>query len=116
MSLRKFPVTASDGTEFRVTIREIEDDMFYGDYALVKLYVKRRCFGFRKVFFERYLDDKRVYDRAIPDYVKMASLTVGRYYADSERRVRRARVLDEIEQQRQDARQRFAEWDGRLTK
>ncbi|NGM81266.1 hypothetical protein G5B47_02435 [Paenibacillus sp. 7124] len=105
MSLRKFPVTAPDGTEFRVEIEEI-DDYFHGRIAQVSLHipVKRRKFQrmFTKVF--RSIVD---YDHMEPDYVRMATQTLTEY-SDRERK------KAEDEARRKAAAKRFAEWDGTL--
>lgn len=114
MNLRKFPVIAPDGTEYLVSIEEYSGGYCQPPYAGVYLYVKRKRFGFRKIYGVLYTDGKGVYKREEPDYVAVAAQAVADYYADKRRVDERECVLNAIEQRRQAAAKRLEAWDGRI--
>ncbi|CAM2955684.1 hypothetical protein PASE110613_09435 [Paenibacillus sediminis] len=103
MKLTKFPVTAPDGAEYRVTIREVESDMFT-DYVTVKLQERRKRFGYRTIFQRDYYDGHGVYSATDPDLIGIATRVVIGYTAMMEENLRRS-----------EARRAFTEWDGRIT-
>lgn len=112
--ISKFPVTAPDGTEFRVTIREHDDGMWVANYASVRLYKKRKRWGFRRVFSRNYSDDHGVYSHNAPDYIGIASHVVGDYYAALRADAEYQRMISRDELRRQKASDRFSAWDGRI--
>ncbi|RCX22887.1 hypothetical protein DFP94_101476 [Fontibacillus phaseoli] len=115
VKLTKFPVTAPDGTEYRVKIRECEDGMWVSNYAIARLYAKRKRWGFRKVFGREYLDGGGAYSHGDPDYITIASRVVGDYYAALRADAEYRRMISRDEVRRQSAAERFAQWDGRIT-
>lgn len=112
MSLRKFPVTAPDGTEYRVKIEDIYGD---GDIRAL-LHVKRKHFGFRKItgyWFERgKLAD--ITEDGVIDYVALAQRFIGEYYAGLAYGAERAHLRADKEPRKQAAVERFNAWDGKL--
>ncbi|MGF7045758.1 hypothetical protein J2T13_000218 [Paenibacillus sp. DS2015] len=116
VTIRKFPVTAPDGTEYRVKIEECVGlcDL----YADVTLYIPRKRFGFKRVFSESYYhgSSKRVvYDAANPDFIAIATEAVRGYYANIEWSANYNRKRAESILRKQAALDRFAEWDGKIT-
>jgi hypothetical protein len=95
MNLRKFPVTAPDGTEYRVEITEGRLDA-YGPYVHVDVMVRARRRRFNKVGARRFFAWDRHYIEADPDYVGLA-----------------AQAVRELAP-KQDAVDRFNAWDGRI--
>lgn len=112
--LTKFPVTAPDGTEYRVTIRERDDGMWVSNYADVRLYVKRKRFGYRCIYVKTYRDGGGVYYVSTPNYIRMASEVVKDYREFLVRRERERIVSERMAQERASELRRFAEWDGRI--
>lgn len=112
--LSKFPVIAPDGTEYRVTIRERDDGFWVSYYADVRLYVKRKHFGYRCVYTKDYYDADGVYYVDVPNYVRIASEII-RDYGGFLARCKRERLHEErTARQRSEARKSFTEWDGRI--
>lgn len=111
--ITKFPVTAADGTEYRVRIRVSEQSC--GWYAFVSLYVKRRYFGFRKVDRTWYESGTNEFNVDNPDYVKLAHLTLKRHEHWRGVCAYRAQEKAEAAARKQAAVERFNAWDGRLT-
>lgn len=114
MELRKFPVTAPDGTEYRVEIAEFGAGFCVVPHACVFLYVKRKWFGFRRVFFEHYDDDGGVYNRDDPDYAALTAAAVRDYCACKRALADRKREQAEAAARKQAAVDRFNAWDGRI--
>ncbi|MFD1270627.1 hypothetical protein ACFQ3Y_24765 [Paenibacillus motobuensis] len=113
ITLSKFPVTAPDGTEYRVKIEETLD--VYGTaYVNVRLYVRRKWFGFRNVFQVDYIDRKSVYYRGRPNFKRIVAEALASYERSQQRRERELRQVESIEQERRDEIKRFAEWNGRI--
>lgn len=114
VTIRKFPVTATDGTEYRVKIEESEN--FIGEpYVCTTVYYPRKWFGYRKLFSKNYRDGSDVYNVNSPDYVAIAHRILTDYYArivsdEIKHRERLATV-----KRKQAALDRFAEWDGKIT-
>lgn len=114
VKLSKFPVTAPDGTEYRVTIREHDDGMWVANYASVRLYTKRKRWGFRRVFGRDYPDDGGVYSHSDPDYIAIASRLVSDYYAALRADAEYQRMVNREDARRRGAAERFNAWDGRI--
>ncbi|WP_342480465.1 hypothetical protein NST07_25970 [Paenibacillus sp. FSL L8-0340] len=109
MELRKFPVTAPDGTEYRVKIEEEPANVFESASAKVTVYTKRKQIGFRKLGGTRYFDGHSAYTSERPDYVTLASITI-------ERLVERLAIKAEAAARKQAAVERFDAWDGRVAR
>lgn len=99
VKLSKFPVTAPDGTEYRVKFHEEWDDL-WGRTMVVTLYVRNKIHLFRRVGGRRFIARELDYDRKSPDYVGMASTAVREYAEASE--------------MKKAAAERFTKWDGRI--
>lgn len=112
VTVRKFPVTAPDGTEYRVVIKE--SDLLCGWYAFVSIYVPRKRFGFRKVGRVWAENGDGLYDASNPDYIALATKAINVYCASLERSAERTRKRAESILRKQAALDRFAEWDGRI--
>ncbi|GAA0396692.1 hypothetical protein [Paenibacillus motobuensis] len=113
VELSKFPVTALDGAEYRVKIVECRGE--YGTlYVAVRLYVRRKWFGFRNVYQVDYEDGKGVYYRGRPNFKRIVAEALASYERSQQRRARELRQDESIEQERRDEIARFAEWDGRI--
>jgi len=114
VTVRKFPVTAPDGTEYRVKIDEMYN-IYLGKYTEVALYLPRKRFGFRRVFSEDYSNGEGIYDASNPDFIKMAEEVFRGYYAHIEWLAELDRKHAESILRKQSALDRFAEWDGKIT-
>lgn len=114
MDLRKFPVTAPDGTEYRVSIEEYLGGFCAQSCASVKLYVRRKRFGFRKVYGRAYDDGGGVYDRHYPDYITLAAQAVRDYYEDMRIHAEYLRVVNTRGIGKQAAIDQFNAWDGHI--
>lgn len=100
--LTKFPVIAEDGTEYRVTLKEMRDRD--GDQIIrVKIYLPRKRFGFKKVDSYDMLERGR-YDRRNPDYVAIARYVFEEF----------SRSELSVAQRKSAAIDAFQAWDGRL--
>jgi hypothetical protein len=112
--LTKFPVTAPDGTEYRVRIKEREG--LCETSAVVSLYVKRKRFGFRKVSHEWYESGSKdnVYNKNNPDFIAIVNRAIHDYYADIEWSAQYQRKQAEKELRRAQALEQFAAWDGKV--
>jgi hypothetical protein len=114
MELRKFPVTAPDGTEYRVEIEEWRESLI-GACAQAHLYVPRKRWGFRRVWtltLHAYHGDFNPADSL--DYVAFAREAVADYYeaiAENERSKERKAEAAARKQAEVD---RFNAWDGRV--
>jgi len=108
VTIRKFPVTAPDGTEYRVKIEEMSG--FITDYIEVSLYLPRKRFGYRLVFRDDY--NQRA---GASDYIALATEVVRDYYAHTEWLAERDHKHAESTLRKQAALDRFAEWDGKIT-
>ncbi|MCM3205679.1 hypothetical protein [Paenibacillus illinoisensis] len=100
--LTKFPVIAADGTEYRVTLKEMSDSD--GDRIIrVKFYLPRKRFGFKKVASYDMVAGW-TYDPSSPDYIAIAR-QVFKDFSRSELAVaqRKSTAIDA-----------FQAWDGRL--
>lgn len=111
--ITKFPVTAPDGTEYRVKIEEYHESLI-GACARAHLYVPRKRWGFRQIWtltLRAYHGD---FDPDNLDYVAFAREAVADYYesiAENERfKVRKA----EAAARKQAALERFNAWDGQI--
>lgn len=113
MELRKFPVTAPDGTEYRVKIEEWREG-FIGACAQAHLYVPRKRWGFRRIWTLTLRAYHGEFDPDNLDYAAFACEAVADYYesiAESERfEIRKA----EAAARKQAAVERFNAWDGRI--
>ncbi|OMD16263.1 hypothetical protein BJP50_18675 [Paenibacillus odorifer] len=104
--ITKFPVTAPDGTEYRVTVCEGYTPLFGRDAAVtLEIPVKRRKFKhvYSKTF--RGIVD---YDTSDPDYIELASRTLVEHLES-------VRKKAEAVASRQAAVERFNAWDGRVS-
>jgi hypothetical protein len=99
--LTKFPVIAEDGTRYRVMIKRCEDG---GKHVFVRLFVRRRLFGFASVAYGKFYDGYGVYDADNPDYISISRRVCGDYTND---------ILPRIER-KSAAIDAFRAWDGRL--
>jgi dsDNA-specific endonuclease/ATPase MutS2 len=110
MAMIKFPVTAPDGTQFRIKFRETH--YFIGRGLEISLYVRRKLAGFRLI----YRHEKFDIDRNNLDYVALAHWAVNDYYEAleeySESKLRKA----EAKSRGQAAKAAFEQWDGKITK
>lgn len=112
---RKFPVTTASGQEFLVKLQE-DSDMFDA-YISVKVYVKRKRFGFKCVYATSYYAGREysVYSTSNPDYIAIVRKALEDYeaflnsQASARLREEQAAVL------RYKARKSFELWDGRIT-
>lgn len=107
--LTKFPVTAPDGTEFRVRFKE--RGYLIGRSLEIRLYLKRERFGFRWVYVRELFD----YDRENPDYIAVAKAAVDDYYDRIAEQAESQRKKAEAKLRRADAIQAFEAWDGKIT-
>lgn len=114
VKLTKFPVTAPDGTEYRVTIRERDDGMWVNYFADVRVYVKRKHLGYRLVYRTTFNDGDGVYYESMPNFIRIAAEAVKTYYDYLEACENRRKRLEKQAQGRASALRRFAEWDGRI--
>lgn len=108
IKLSKFPVTAPDGTEYRVTIKELSNE-FGSEGVRLKVYTKRKLFGYRKVYQCLIRDSFfTAYNSSNPDFVNLAKIAVKWHLHDEEARVKE--IASKLK-----AVQRFKEWDGKIT-
>lgn len=107
VTIRKFPVTAPDGTEYRVKIDEING--LTTDYTEVSLYLPRKRFGYRLVY-------RREYKQPVgtSDYIALATELIRDYYENIEWSAEHKRKRAESILRKQAAVDRFAEWDGNI--
>lgn len=115
VKLTKFPVTAPDGTEYRVTIRECDEDVGFGRYVNVRIYVKRKRIGYRRVYRTDFFHGDGVYYVNAPNFIHIAAEAVRKYYDDLEERINLRERIGKQEQTRASELRKFAEWDGRIT-
>ncbi|WP_419884880.1 hypothetical protein [Paenibacillus sp. B-A-8] len=110
--ITKFPVTAPDGTEFRVKIEDVYD----GGDIRVLLHVKRKRFGFRKItgywYDRRKLDD--ITEEGVVDYVALVQRFMSEYYAGLAYGAARDQLRIDKDARKQAAVERFNAWDGRI--
>lgn len=104
--ITKFPITAPDGTEYRVEIGEF-NDMLYGRSAQVSLHVPVKRHKFERVFTKRFLSVTD-YSPDHPDYVDLATTTITDYTE-----IKRKKT--EAAARKQAAVERFNAWDGKIT-
>lgn len=109
--LTKFPVTAPDGTEFRVSFKEGE--CLVGKVLGIRLHLPRKRFGFREVYRHTLFDTE--YDRDNIDYIKLSSWAVADYYEALAEQDARRRARAEAKLRRAGAVQAFEAWDGKIT-
>ena len=109
--LTKFPVTAPDGTEFRVSFKQ--QTYSVGKALVVRLCLPRKRFGFRCVYQHTLFDSE--YDRDNVDYIKLAARAVGDHYGRLEENAKRQRKQAEAKQRRANAVKAFEAWDGKIT-
>ncbi|MCG7383334.1 hypothetical protein MH144_11815 [Paenibacillus sp. ACRRY] len=100
--LTKFPVIAADGTQYRVTIKRGED--VDGKYVFVRLFVRRKIFGFAGVAHGKFYDGYGVYKADYPDYISIARKVCGDFTDDILPRIQRKSAAIDA----------FQAWDGRL--
>lgn len=116
MELRKFPVTAPDGTEYRVTIREVTDEFDRPSHAVIKIYVPRKRFGFRKIYRVN-IENMRgygPYDADRPDYVRLTEAAFYSYRRDTAIDAHTRRELSIRERQKREAAAKFNAWNGKV--
>lgn len=121
VSMHKFPVTDTDGTEYRVSIEECDGGYFY-DYIRVKLYVKRRRFGFRRVYCTDFYSTRCTlawrgdykYDALNVDYIALATHALRRYSEDLAEIERKREEKTRHELRKLAAIEHFGAWDGRI--
>ena len=106
--LTKFPVTAPDGTEFRVSFKE--RSYCIGKSMVVRLYLPRKRFGFSWVYNNELFD----YDRDNIDYIALAVQAVEDYYDGLAENAERRRKQAEAKQRRANAVKAFEAWDGKI--
>lgn len=100
--LTKFPVIAEDGTKYRVMIERGEGGD--GKYVFVRLFVRRKIFGFAEVAYGTFYDECGVYDANNPDYISIARRICGDFTDDILPRIQRKSAAIDA----------FQAWDGRL--
>lgn len=106
VKLSKFPVTAPDGTEFRVTVVERKNGG--DDVVELRVYTRRRLFGYRKVSQSRIRSSFfTTYDSSNPNFIQLAKSAVLWHLAKEEKRTSE-------ETRRQRAVEAFAAWDGKI--
>lgn len=119
MKITKFTVTAPDGTEYHVKIRE-SSDTFDPDerYAKVMLYLPCRLCGYRRVYSAVYYEHEypRKYAARYPDYIMLASSAWSDYEIDRDMRPNVRRKLSHEQRMRHSALSQIAQWDGRITR
>lgn len=122
MKLTKFPVTSSDGTEYRVTITEFEADHHTGAYVRVRLYTERkgrRFFRFKASAPYDYYEGEGVYFPVRPDYVALAKQAVSDYEEYivwlAKHRAEKAAERTEQARHKSAAVTAFTKWDGVIT-
>lgn len=113
MNLRKFPVIAPDGTEYRVKIEEWQEPLD-GRCLSASLYVPRKRWGFRKLFVMTLYSYRDEYDPDNVEYVAVAREVVAKYYARLAAKERWAKEKAEAAKRKQAAIDRFNAWDGRV--
>jgi len=100
--LTKFPVIAEDGTEYRVTLKEMRD--WDGAQIIrVKFYLSRKRFGFKKIA-SYDMSDGWTYLRNSPNYIAIAR----QVFAEFQRNELA------VTQRKSTAIDAFQAWDGRL--
>lgn len=113
MELRKFPVTAPDGTEYRVEIYEGRDSLF-GRYAEVSLYTRGKWRMFKHVYSKTLRQLHGNYDPTEPDYVRMVSEVMEAYARCQRGKALVEKMAKSIAVRKQAAVDRFNAWDGRI--
>lgn len=108
VKLSKFPVTAPDGTEFRVSIRH-KHVLRWGESICVKLY-KRSWYGFRCVYRVRY-----DYYIVGGDCVAITKRTIRNYYRDIAANPKTKTALTEARRINIARKREFEAWDGKIT-
>lgn len=111
VTVRKFPVTAPDGTEYRVKITE-DNNFIEGQVVDVTIYTPRKRFGYRRLYCARYCGFDFVTN---PDFVQLFRRVLADYAAKLERDAVERRKQAEFILRKQAALDRFAEWDGKIT-
>lgn len=112
VTVKKFPVIWSDGTQYQVKIEEVLSYL-YGKRVKVSLYVKRRFFGFRRVFSKTY-EDGGVYRAKSPDYTVLTTRAVMDHYVNIERSEQKRLDAEEEAAHKEKAWQQFEQWDGKV--
>ncbi len=107
VTVRKFPVIAPDGTEYRIEVNAGDEPLF-GNYVNVILFVPFRRNKFKSVYAKVFRGISGTYDRSNPDYIALATATVLEFYERERKKAEEHAVM-------QAALDRFAEWDGRIT-
>ncbi|ETT64892.1 hypothetical protein BSK66_07730 [Paenibacillus odorifer] len=92
----KARVYESDGTEYRVKIREVTWGI---QWAEVVVYARRKYFGWRRVAKESFGHGNCFYDAVKPDFIRIARVAVSFYHVPH---IIRKGSVD-----------KFREWDGR---
>lgn len=110
MKLKKFPVTASNGTKFLISFTERR--YFIGRSLEIRLYLPRKRFGFQWVYVRELFD----YDRDNPDYIAISKAAVDDYYDRIAQQAESRRKKAEGKARRQAAQNAFTAWDGKITK
>ncbi|MCM3784376.1 hypothetical protein M3231_15435 [Neobacillus mesonae] len=107
--MKKFPVTAPDGREFRVSIHEAVDIL--DEIVVVKLYVKRKRFGFKRVYTGQYRSrPDGVYNHENVNFILIATYAVESLYELEEER----REYKRQRERRKTAIKAFESWDGKI--
>lgn len=113
MNLRKFPVIAPDGTEYRVEILEAYDSLF-GKFADVSIYTRAKWRKFKHLYTKTLRQMHGNYDPAEPDYVRMVSEAFAAYSEYVRGRALAEEVAKSVAARKQAAIDRFNAWDGRI--
>jgi hypothetical protein len=113
MELCKFPVTAPDGTEYRVKIEEWRESLI-GPCLSAVLYVPRKRWGFRRIHTLTLYSHRQEYDPNDVEYVAVAHAAVADYYRSIEVAAIWAQKESEAAARKQAAVDRFNAWDGRI--
>lgn len=113
--ITKFPVTAPDGTEFRVDIRE-RKSRFEPWRVEVALIDPSKSFGSKTVWWRAiYSEMGGIYDRKHPDYVRIAKHAVAEYYAGIEADKKNLIAKLGEAMYRANALMVYEAWDGKIT-
>lgn len=111
--ITKFPVTAPDGSEYRVKIEEWRDSLI-GPCLSAVLYVPRKRWGFRRIHTMTLYSHRQDFDPNDIKYVAVAREAVADYYGSIEVAAIWAQKKAGAVAGRQTAVKRFNAWDGKL--
>ncbi|MCY9737512.1 hypothetical protein M5X17_27805 [Paenibacillus alvei] len=116
VTLKKFPITAPDGTQYRATIEEINpsDSFLHIQYVEASLYVKCKWIGYRKLYTTTFSDGRGIYNASCPDFIAISKELLREYYHHLRNEQEEKQRLAQEELNKKRSVREFIWWDGKV--